>query len=119
MKHGARFKKPRRRPGLFRLSAVSDGCLYPPIRTSSSSDDETWGTCSPSEARETEMRVLLKAVAAPDCEFKLLSSSVTSTLYWPLPSSATLSGVAEVRISAFSGAEIGASPWEKERKRRS
>ena len=58
------------------------------------------------------MRVLLKAVAAPDCELRLLSNSVTSTLYWPVLSSATLPGVAEVRISAFSGAEIGASPWE-------
>ena len=82
------------------------------MRTSSSSDDDTCGTCSPSEARETEMRVLLKALAAPDCEFRLFSSSVTSTLYWPLPSSATLPGVAEVRISAFSGVEIGARPWE-------
>ncbi len=44
---------------------------YPPMRTSSRSDDDTCGTCSPSEARETEMRVLLKALAAPDCEFRL------------------------------------------------
>src|SRR6267142_2064384 len=65
------------------------GSLYPPMRTSSSSDDDTCGTCSPSEARETEMRVLLNAVAAPDCESRLFRSSVTSTLYWPLPSSAT------------------------------
>ena len=56
------------------------------------------------------MRVLLKALAAPDCELKLFRSSVTSTLYWPLPSSATLPGVAEVRISALSGVEIGARP---------
>ena len=82
------------------------------MRTSSSKEDDTCGTCSPSEARETEMRVLLKAMAAPDCEFKLFRSSVTSTLYWPLLSSATLPGVAEVRISAFSGVEIGAKPWE-------
>src|SRR6478736_8213564 len=91
---------------------------YPPMRTSSSKEDDTCGTCSPSEARETEMRVLLKAMAAPDCAFKLFRSSVTSTLYWPLPSSATLPGVAEVRICSCYRAEIGASPWEKELKPR-
>src|SRR5207244_12815247 len=103
-----------RGPGVGRDDGVEGalGAPYPPMRTSSSSDDDTCGTCSPSEARETEMRVLLKALAAPDCEFKLFKSSVTSTLYWPLPSSATLPGVAEVRINAFSGAEIGASPCE-------
>src|SRR4051794_2157436 len=85
---------------------------YPPLRPSSRSADDTGGTCSPWDARETEMRVLLKALAAPDCKLKLFESSVTSTLCWPLPSSAPLRGVAEVRISAFSGVEIGASPWE-------
>jgi len=36
-----------------------------------------------------------------------------------LESSATLPGVAEDKISALSGAVIGARPWEKVRKRRS
>src|ERR1700712_1478094 len=89
------------------------------MRTSSSSEDDTDGTCSPSEAREMATRVLLKTVSAPVCAFKLLSSSVTSTLYWPLPSSVTLPGVADDSTSAFSGGEIGARPWLKERKRRS
>ena len=90
-------------------------------RTSSISEEDTEGTCSPSEAREIATRVLLKTASAPavGCALMLLSSSVTSTLYWPLESSATLPGVAEDRISALSGALIGARPWEKARKRRS
>src|SRR5215470_23766 len=93
---------------------------YPPMRISSVSEDDTLGTCSPSEAREMATRVLLKTLSTPVPSLpKLLSSSETSTLFWPLLSSATLPGVAEVRISALSGAEIGARPCEKERKRRS
>src|SRR5882724_4761071 len=92
---------------------------HPPMRTSSSREDDTEGTCSPSLAREIATRVLLKAVSAPAWAARLLSSSDISTLYAPLESSATLPGVAEVRIRAFSGGEIGARPWEKERKRRS
>src|SRR5712671_1663519 len=62
-------------------------------------------------------RVLLKTVSMPAAgALRLLSSSVISTLYWPLESSATLPGVAEVRISALSGALIGARPWEYLRK---
>ena len=38
---------------------------YPPMRMSSSSEDDTAGTCSPSLAREIATRVLLKAVSAP------------------------------------------------------
>src|SRR3984893_15090879 len=90
-----------------------------PKRTSSSSEEDTDGTWAPSEAREIATRVLLKTVSAAAWALRLLSSSATSTLYWPLESSATLPGVAEVRISALSGAAIGARPWEKVRKRRS
>src|SRR6185312_16512657 len=86
---------------------------------SSSKDDDTEGTCSPSEARAIATRVLLKTVSAPTSPvLRLLSSSVTSTLYWPLESSATLPGVADVSTMVFSGGLIGARPWEKERNRR-
>src|SRR6266576_6250110 len=101
--------------------------LYPPAfsavsvapkLTSSSSDDDTDGTCSPSEAREMATRVLLKTASTPAaCALRLASSSDISTLLALLESSATLPGVAEVRISALSGAAIGARPWEKARKR--
>ena len=65
----------------------------------------TTGTCSPSDARETATRVLLKTVSAPAaCALRLFSSSATSTLFRPLKSSATLPGTADVRISALSGA---------------
>ena len=61
---------------------------------------------SPSVAREMAMRVLLKADSMPaSCGLSCLSSSVISTLWRPLESSATLPGVAEVRISALSGAD--------------
>src|SRR5450631_3680834 len=70
---------------------------YPPAfsalakLTSSSSEDDTEGTCSPSEAREMATRVLLKTVSAlATCALRLFNSSVISTLCWPLPSSATL-----------------------------
>src|SRR3979490_1270415 len=87
---------------------------------SSSSDDDTDGTCSPSDARDTAMRVLLKTASAPAAfEPILFNSSVTSTLVWPLESSATFPGVADDRISALSGALIGARPCEYARKRRS
>src|SRR4029450_6806169 len=78
----------------------------PPKRMSSSSEDDTDGTCSPSEAREMATRVLLKTLSMPGapCAFKWLRSSAISTLFWPLESSPTLPGVAEVRISALSGA---------------
>src|SRR5919197_6705881 len=106
-----------------RVKPAHDERVYsrPPMRISSSSEDDTDGTCSPSEAREMATRVLLKTPSTPPapCAFRLLSSSETSTLFWPLLSSATLPGVAEVRISAFSLAAIGARPCEKERKRRS
>src|ERR1700752_479360 len=94
---------------------------YPPMRISSSSEDDTLGTCAPSEAREIETRVLLKTLSTPPapCAFRLLRSSATSTLFWPLESSATLPGVADVRISALSDAASGARPCENERKRRS
>ena len=49
-----------RRPQLPAFSGVAE-----PKRTSSRSEDETEGTCSPSEARETATRVLLKAASAP------------------------------------------------------
>src|ERR1700730_17109650 len=78
-------------------------------RTSSSSEEDTEGTCSPSEAFEIATRVLLKTVSSAVCPLRLLSSSDISTEYWPLPSSVTLPGVAEDRISALSGAVIGAS----------
>src|SRR3984885_12504761 len=94
--------------------------LVPLKGTSSSKDDDTEGACSPSEAREIATRVLLKTVSAPaSLALRLLSSSATSTLYGPLESSATLPGVADDRISALSGAMIGARPWEKARNRRS
>src|SRR4029079_948974 len=92
---------------------------YPPMRMSSSSEDDTAGTCSPSLARDTATRGLLKAVSAPAWAVRLLSSSATSTLYWPMESSTTLPGVAEVSTRLFSGGLIGARPWEKERNRRS
>src|SRR5262249_54559633 len=91
-----------------------------PKRTSSSNEDDTVGTCSPSDAREIATRVLLKAACAPTVPAsRLRSSSATSALFWPSPSSATLPGAAEVRTRALLGAAIGARPWEKERKRRS
>src|SRR5216684_582373 len=105
----------------FALLPAHGACVkpQPPRLTSSIRVEDTVGTCSPSEAREIETRVLLKTLSTPAWELKLFSSSETSTLFWPLESSATLPGVAEVRISALSGALIGASPWEKARKRRS
>ena len=61
-------------------------------------------------------RVLLKAfVGRPDIVEQLGDQHAVLAL----GSSATLPGVAEVRISALSGEEIGARPCEKERKRRS
>src|SRR5216684_1613059 len=89
---------------------------HPPKRTSSSSDDDTDGTCSPSEAREIATRVLLKALSAPAWAVRLFRSSATSTLYGPLESSATLPGVAALSTIVFSGGLIGARPWENERK---
>src|SRR6266404_3662145 len=75
---------------------------------------------STSSAREIATRVLLKTVSTPPASaLRLLSSSDISTEWAPSESSATLPGVAEVRISALSGAPIGARPWEKARKRRS
>src|SRR5258708_2484900 len=100
-------------------SRLGFACLYPPNWMSSSSDDDTDGTCSPSLAREIATRVLLKALSAPACAVRLFKSSATSTLYWPLESSATLPGVAEDSTRVFSGGLIGARPWENERKRRS
>src|SRR6266568_6586428 len=88
--------------------------------TSSASEEDTEGTCSPSEAREIATRVLLKRLSTPPpSALRLLSSSDISTEWVPSESSATLPGVAEVRISALSGALIGARPWEKARNRRS
>src|SRR6266702_1426952 len=91
---------------------------HPPKRMSSNSDDDTDGTCSPSDTREMVTRVLLKAASAVAWAPRLFNSSETSTLLELLESSATLPGVADVRISAFSGGLIGARPCEKERKRR-
>ena len=54
------------------------------MRISSSKDDDTEGTCSPSDAREIATRVLLKAVSAPAWAVRLSSSSAISTLYWRL-----------------------------------
>src|SRR5262245_26099620 len=86
---------------------------YPPNLMSSSSEDDTVGTCSPSEAREIAMRVFLNTLSRPELlAARLLSNSVTSTLFAPLESSATLPGEAEDRISALSGALIGARPCE-------
>src|SRR6476660_150551 len=84
----------------------------PPRLTSSTSVDDTVGTWAPSEAREIETRVLWKTLSMPAWPFRLFSSSDTSTLFAPFESSATLPGVAEVRISALSEALIGASPCE-------
>ena len=87
---------------------------------SSSRDDDTEGTCSPSDERETATRVLLKAaLGGGSAPSRLFNSSDTSTLLAVLESSTTLPGVAEDRISAFSGGLIGARPWENARKRRS
>src|SRR5215813_5925953 len=49
----------------------------PPRRISSVSEDDTDGTCSPSEAREMATRVLLKTLSMPGapCAFKWLRSS--------------------------------------------
>src|SRR5471030_1183689 len=100
--------------------------IYPPALsltaqlTSSSSEDDTEGTCSPSEAREMATRVLLKRASTPatpaGSASRLVNNSVISTLCCPLESSATLPGVAEDKISALSGGLIGARPWEKARK---
>src|SRR5260370_6290 len=84
----------------------------PPRLTSSTSVDDTVGTWAPSEAREIETRGLWKTLAMPVWLSRLFSSSDTSTLFAPFESSATLPGVADVRISALSGALIGASPCE-------
>src|ERR1700743_3155402 len=87
--------------------------------TSSSSEDDTEGTCSPSDEREIAARALLNGASERVVPLRLLSSSDISTLYWPRESSTTWPGVAEVRISALSGAAIGARPWENARKGRS
>ena len=88
-------------------------------RTSSRSDDDTDGICSPLETRETATRVLLKTLSALTCALSSLSSSVTSTLCSPFVSSVTLPAVLDEMMSALLGALIGASPWEYERNRRS
>ena len=81
-------------------------------RTSSKSEDDTDGICSPLETRETATRVLLKTPSALTCVLSSLSSSVTSTLCSPFMSSATLPGVLDEMMSALLGALISASPWE-------
>ena len=48
-------------------------------RTSSKSEEDTDGICSPLEARKTATRVLLKTPSLT-CALSSLSSSVTSTL---------------------------------------
>src|SRR6266403_5963573 len=97
----------KRQPPAFSLASVTLK------RRSSASEEETVGTCSPSEAREIATRVLLKTLSTPPPSgLRLLSSSDISTEWVPSESSATLPGVAEVRISALSGALIGARPWE-------
>src|SRR6266404_2398780 len=84
-----------------------------PKSMSSAREEETVGTCAPSEAREIATRVLLKTLSTPPPSgLRLLSNSDISTEWVPSESSATLPGVAEVRISALSGALIGARPWE-------
>src|ERR1700727_331806 len=105
--------------------------LYPPVLpaalalklTSSISEEETEGTWAPSDAREIATRVWLKIASAARARSALVlilvSSSVTSTEFSPVESSATAPGEAEVRISALSGTVIGARPCEKVRKRRS
>src|ERR1700692_2147171 len=118
----------RTRPGVSRFrvrvfdAPRNDGACQPPAlvaaasprRISSNSEDETVGTCSPSEAREMATRVLLKMVSASAAwTLRLFNSSDTSTLCSPLPSSATLPGVAEVRIRALSGGLIRARPGEE------
>src|SRR5438477_5402450 len=60
--------------------AAPDNLHHPPMLMSSSSEDDTEGTCSPSDAREIATRVLLKAVSAPAWAARLLSSSDISTL---------------------------------------
>src|SRR5947209_18866735 len=81
-------------------------------RTSSKSEDDTDGICSPLETRETATRVLLKTPSALTCASSSLSSSVTSTLCSPFMSSATLPGVLDDMMRALLGALISASPWE-------
>src|SRR5438445_6363142 len=102
-----------------RVKPAHDKSAYPPSRTSSSSEDDTLGTCSPSLAREIATRVLLKAVSAPAWALRLLMSSEIKTLLGAEESSATLPGVVEVSTIVFSGGLIGARPCEKARKRRS
>src|SRR5258708_33742715 len=92
-------------------SRLGFACLYPPNWMSSSSDDDTDGTCSPSEAREIATRGLLKALSAPAWAVRLFKSSATSTLYWPLESPATLPGGAEDSTWVFSASRIGAERW--------
>src|SRR5439155_9538410 len=111
-----RNERPRRMDPHFRRD---DKMLQPPVvsvalrGTSSASEDDTDGTCSPSEAREIATRVLLKTLSTPPVSaLRLLSSSDISTEWAPSESSATLPGVAEVRINALSGALIGARPCE-------
>src|SRR6185437_273976 len=82
-------------------------------RMSSRSEDDTDGTCSPALVREIATRVLRNTASAPrPFTVRLRNSSATSTLWEPLESSATLPGVADERISALSGAMIGARPCE-------
>lgn len=80
--------------------------------TSSKSEHDTEGICSPLETRETAMRVLLKTPSALTWVSSSLSSSVTSTLCSLVVSSPTLPGVLDERTSALLGALIGARPWE-------
>ena len=70
--------------------------------------------------RDTALRVLPNIVATPSVlSFKLANNSAISTLWRASVSSITLPGLADDRISALSGALIGASPSENVRKRRS
>src|SRR5260370_8097749 len=90
-----------------------------PRLTSSSSEDDTAGTCSPSVAREMAVRVLLNSASAPagpaGCALMLLSSSVISTLRVPAESSPPLPGVADHRTTALSPPPPDATPRDHDR----
>ena len=72
-----------------RDDVVNSGSLLGLKCTSSKSEEDTDGICSPLEARKTATRVLLKTSSALTCALTWFSSSVTSTLCSPPVSSAT------------------------------
>ena len=89
-------------------------------KNSSASEDDTHGTCSFLEARDTPFCVLLNTTSAlrPGVLISF-NSSETNRLFAPSESFTTLSGAAEKMASVPAGAVSGASPIDKPRKRRS